>query len=63
MTNEENLEVEVRKKEQTFRGKTLEELKALDVREFANLLSSNRKRNVWLFENGFNSAGTSREYR
>jgi small subunit ribosomal protein S19 len=39
-------EVEVRKKESTFRGKTLEELKNLDVREFAKLLSSNRKRNV-----------------
>jgi len=45
MTNENN-EVEVRKKEQLFRGKSLEELKALDVREFAKLLSSNRKRNV-----------------
>ncbi|NCN51994.1 30S ribosomal protein S19 [archaeon] len=45
MTNENN-EVEVRKKEQLFRGKSLEELKTLEVREFAKLLSSNRKRNV-----------------
>jgi len=45
MTNENN-EVEVRKKEQLFRGKSLEQLQALDVREFAKLLSSNRKRNV-----------------
>ncbi len=45
MTNENN-EVEVRKKEQFFRGKSLEELQALGVREFAKLLPSNRKRNV-----------------
>ncbi len=45
MTNEENI-IEVKKKEQTFKGKTLDELKALDVREFAKVLSSNRKRNV-----------------
>jgi small subunit ribosomal protein S19 len=43
--NESN-EVDLRRKDQTFRGKTLDELKALDVREFAKLLSSNRKRNV-----------------
>ncbi len=42
----ETSEIDLRKKEQTFRGKTLEELKALDAREFAKLLSSNRKRNV-----------------
>ncbi|MCR4327216.1 MAG: ribosomal protein S19 family protein [Nanoarchaeota archaeon] len=39
-------ELEIRKKEQIFKGKSLEELQALDVREFAKLLSSNRKRNV-----------------
>lgn len=45
MTNENN-EIEIRKKEQFFRGKSLEELQELEVREFAKLLSSNRKRNV-----------------
>ena len=34
------------KKQFTFRGKTLEELKAMDVREFAKLLKSRRKRSV-----------------
>ena len=33
-----------KKKELTYRGKTLEELKQLDVREFAKLLKSNEKR-------------------
>lgn len=32
------------KKEFTYRGKTIEELKKLDVREFARLLKSNEKR-------------------
>ena len=45
MENKNN-EVEVRKKEQSFRGKSFEETLKLDVREFAKLLSSNRKRNV-----------------
>ena len=34
----------IRKKEFTFRGKTIEELKELGIREFANLLKSNEKR-------------------
>jgi len=44
---EENInDMQMKKKEQLFRGKTLEELQKLDVREFAKLLSSNSKRNV-----------------
>ncbi len=43
---EDNSIIEVKKKELMFRGKTLEELQTLDVREFAKLLPSNRKRNV-----------------
>ncbi len=39
-------EMEVRKKESTFRGKTLEELKVLEVREFAKLLKTRQKRTV-----------------
>jgi len=38
--------MELMKKQFTFRGKTLEELKAMDVREFAKLLKSRRKRSV-----------------
>jgi len=38
--------MEITKKEQTYKGKTLDELKTLDVREFAKLLPSNRRRNV-----------------
>ena len=38
--------MEVTKKQFTFRGKTLEELKTLDVREFAKLLKSRRRRSV-----------------
>ena len=38
--------MELIKKENTFRGKTLEELKKLDVREFAKLLASQQKRYV-----------------
>jgi small subunit ribosomal protein S19 len=34
------------KKQTTFRGKTLEELKELDVREFAKLLKSRARRTV-----------------
>ena len=37
---------EVRKKEFTYRGKTLEELKKLDVREFAKLLRARQRRSV-----------------
>lgn len=36
----------MKKKEFTYRGKTLEELKNLDVREFAKLLKSRQKRTV-----------------
>jgi len=34
------------KKEFTYRGQTLEELKELDIREFAKLLKSNEKRTL-----------------
>lgn len=37
---------EIRRKEFTYRGKTLEELKKLDVREFAKYLRSRQRRNV-----------------
>jgi len=46
MTEKDINDMQVKKKEQLYRGKTLEELQKLDVREFAKLLSSNRKRNV-----------------
>ncbi len=35
-----------KKKEQTYRGKTIENLKNLDIREFAELLKSNEKRTL-----------------
>ena len=38
--------MELIKKESKFRGKTIEELKKLDVREFAKLLTSQQKRYV-----------------
>lgn len=38
--------MDLRKKEFTFKGKTLEELKKLDVREFGKLLNSRQKRTV-----------------
>jgi len=34
----------LRKKEFTYRGKSIEELKQMDIREFAKLLKSNEKR-------------------
>jgi len=37
---------EIRRKEFTYRGKTIEELKKLDVREFAKYLKSRQRRNV-----------------
>ena len=37
---------EIRKKEFTYKGKTIEELKALDVREFAKYLKSRQRRTV-----------------
>jgi small subunit ribosomal protein S19 len=36
--------MEMRKKESTFRGMTLEELKKLDVREFSKLIKSRQRR-------------------
>jgi small subunit ribosomal protein S19 len=38
--------MEIKKKEFTYRGKTIEELKILDVREFAKFLRSRQKRSV-----------------
>ncbi|MBT4376359.1 30S ribosomal protein S19 [archaeon] len=38
--------MEIRKKELKFKGKTLDELKTLDVREFAKLLKSRQRRTV-----------------
>ncbi len=38
--------MELKRKEFTFRGKTLDELKALDVREFAKYLKSRQRRAV-----------------
>jgi small subunit ribosomal protein S19 len=37
-------EISLKKKELTYRGMTIEELKKLDIREFAKLLKSNEKR-------------------
>ncbi|MEK6872547.1 MAG: 30S ribosomal protein S19 [Nanoarchaeota archaeon] len=37
---------EIKKKEFTYRGNTLEELKKMDIREFAKLLKSNEKRTI-----------------
>ena len=37
---------EMRRKQFTYRGKTIEELKSLDVREFAKYLKSKRRRAV-----------------
>lgn len=38
--------MELRRKEFTYRGKTLDELKKLDVREFAKYLRSRQKRSI-----------------
>lgn len=38
--------IEIKKKDFTYRGKTLEELKKLDVREFAKFLKSRQRRKV-----------------
>ena len=38
--------MEIKKKNFTYKGKTLEELKTLDVREFAKLLKSKQRRSV-----------------
>ncbi len=42
----EQTEIQHKKKEFSYRGKTFEELKQLEVREFAKLLKSNEKRTV-----------------
>ena len=39
-------DMSLRKKELTYRGKGLEELKKLDIREFAKLLNSNERRTI-----------------
>ncbi len=41
---QENVDISLRKKEFTYRGKTIEELKQMDIREFAKLLKANEKR-------------------
>jgi len=38
--------MEIRKKQFTYKGKTIEELKVLDVREFAKYLKSRQRRTV-----------------
>jgi len=38
------IEQNLKKKELTYRGKSIEELKQMDIREFANLLKANEKR-------------------
>lgn len=38
--------MELQKKQFTYRGKTIDELKTLDVREFAKLVRSQEKRNI-----------------
>ncbi len=38
--------MEIKKKQFTYKGKTIEELKALDVREFAKYLKSGKRRNA-----------------
>ena len=38
--------MEITKKQFTYRGKTIEELKTLDVREFAKFLPSRQRRTV-----------------
>jgi small subunit ribosomal protein S19 len=40
----ENDDISLKKKEFQYRGKSVEELKAMDIREFAKLLKSNEKR-------------------
>ena len=45
-TPKERKKLLIKKKEFSYRGKSLDELKALDIREFASLLKSNEKRTV-----------------
>jgi len=42
----EEEKIHMKKKEFTYRGKTVEELKQTEIREFAKLLKSNEKRTV-----------------
>jgi small subunit ribosomal protein S19 len=41
---EQKTQIDLRKKEFTYRGKTINELKAMEVREFAKLVKSNERR-------------------
>lgn len=43
---EMNPEIQFEKKQFTFRGKTLDELKQLDIREFAKYLKSRQRRSI-----------------
>jgi small subunit ribosomal protein S19 len=47
----ESKDIDLRKKEIKFRGKSLGELKEMDLREFAKLLKSNEKRTVMKQDN------------
>ena len=43
----EDIDQELRKKEFTYRGKTIDELKKLEIREFAKLLKANERRTAF----------------
>ena len=45
MASEKKVKIE-KKKEFTYRGKTLEELKSLDIREFAKLIPARERRTI-----------------
>ena len=44
---QEDIDIELRKKEFTYRGKTIEELKQMEIREFGKLLKANERRTVF----------------
>lgn len=44
---QEDVDISLRKKEFTYRGKTLDELKQLDIREFAKLMKANERRTAF----------------
>ena len=44
---QEDVDINLRKKEFTYRGKTLDELKQLDIREFAKLMKANERRTAF----------------
>ena len=44
ITEEDEEDMSLKKKELKYRGKSIEELKQMDIREFAKLLKSNEKR-------------------